>query len=98
MLIWLMLFCIMFIGPLGWNATKVMSIQETISSPNIIQEQQMFQTFSDLVARGRSGVVDENSSHSHASYWIEIALRTQKILDACLISMKSDAQRIEILS
>lgn len=65
--------------------SKRVSVREYSDSHPTSQETQLFRKFSDLVL---SGGVD--------SHWPEISLQTQRILDACLKSARSDGEEVAL--
>jgi len=65
--------------------TRRITIRESSNSTENAQETNMFRSFAELVL---SGKLD--------THWGEIALKTQKVLDACLRSARSDGELVEV--
>ena len=60
-----------------------MSNKATITTYNCRQETAMFEKFSEIVLSGKRD-----------PFWAEVSLLTQKVLDACLQSMKLDGAEV----
>ena len=60
------------------------SVEEEANNHPTAQETKLFRKFSELAL---SGAPDP--------FWPDISIKTQKILDACLVSARNDGQQIE---
>ncbi len=63
----------------------VRSVREYSDSHETAQETKLFRKFSELVLGGKPD-----------SYWPEIALKTQQVLDACLASARDGGKEVEL--
>jgi hypothetical protein len=60
------------------------SVEEEANNHPTAQETKLFRKFAELAL---SGAPDP--------FWPDISIKTQKILDACLVSARNDGQQIE---
>ena len=60
------------------------SVEEEANNHPTAQETKLFRKFAELAL---SGAPDP--------FWTDISIKTQKILDACLVSARNDGQQIE---
>ncbi len=65
------------------HAERRISVREISNNDPTAQESNLFRNFGDLVL-----------SHDTNSYWGDIALKTQVVLDACLKSARNDSQLV----
>ncbi len=65
--------------------TRRVAVREYSNNAPNAQETHLFQKFSELVLSGRP---DQS--------WAEMALKTQQVMDACLLSARQDGRRIEM--
>ena len=65
--------------------TKRQVVSEYANNHPSAQETQLFQTFSQLVLSGNPD-----------SHWPQLALKTQRVMDACLASARGDGQKVAL--
>lgn len=85
------------IGPLVDKSTRVASSLETFTSI-CHQEKEMFDKFAYIVANINNEESNEKRDEAHKliKYYQNISMKTQCILDACLLSMQENGKEIII--
>jgi hypothetical protein len=71
--------------------TRVLSLQETVSTADCVQEAEMFNEFARVAARREGGNVDADAK------WRTASLVTQAVCDACMASLRANGAVVEVV-